>query len=336
MSTDTWFPAPPARTSFTDDGQLKDTAANRALTPTVIPQHIFERSAQVPGVVYADDRSVVLLGDARTSLRQLIDAGLKVDCIMTSPPYFGQRDYGADGQIGLESNPGAYIEELLVVFGLCRMLLRDTGSLWINIGDTYWSGKGAHRDEENKQGARRFGVRPQDKPGDGLWTRPKQLLLIPHRLAIALQQSGWLVRNDNVWIKPNPTPDQARDRSSVSHEYVFHLTANRYYYYNRAAVGRRTPAGKLMPPLDTWQLPPSQGRGNHRATFSQQLVRIPVLASTPPNGVVLDPFNGGATTMVFARRHGFRSVGVDINGDYCDTAAAAMSELCAAPRLAVG
>ena len=301
MSTDTWFPAPPARTSFTDDGQLKDTAANRALTPTVIPQHIFERSAQVPGVVYADDRSVVLLGDARTSLRQLIDAGLKVDCIMTSPPYFGQRDYGADDQIGLESNPGAYIEELLVVFGLCRMLLRDTGSLWINIGDTYWSGKGAHRDEENKQGARRFGVRPQDKPGDGLWTRPKQLLLIPHRLAIALQQSGWLVRNDNVWIKPNPTPDQARDRSSVSHEYVFHLTANRYYYYNRAAVGRRTPAGKI------------DAAAGHMAAASLARPREPqsdVLAAAGAHpGAGLDPSQRGGPRPVQrgSHHHGLRS-----------------------------
>ena len=242
-------PPPPAAMSFTGDGRLKDTPANRALAPTAIPQHIFERSAQVPGVVYADDRSVVVLGDARTSLRHLVDAGLKVDCIVTSPPYFGQRDYGSDDQIGMESHPGEYLEELMEVFGLCKTLLRDTGSLWINIGDTYWSGKGAHGDTDPKQPARRFN-RPQDKPGDGLWARPKQQLLIPHRLGVALQDSGWLVRNDN--------------------------------------------------------------------------------------GVVLDPFNGSGTTMVFARRHGFRSVGVDVNSGYCDTAAAAMRELYAAPQLEIG
>ena len=334
MHSDPRSPSPAAASS-TGDGRLKDTPTNRALTPAVIPQHIFERSAQVPGVVYDDDRAVVVLGDARTSLRHLVDAGLKVDCIVTSPPYFGQRDYGSDDQIGLESHPGEYLEELMEVFGLCKTLLRDTGSLWVNIGDTYWSGKGAHGDTDPKQPARRFN-RPQDKPGDGLWARPKQQLLIPHRLGVALQDSGWLVRNDNVWVKTNPGPDQQRDRSSSSHEFVWHLTANRYYYYDRGAVGHRTPEGKVLSPLDTWQLAPSQGGGNHRATFSQQLVRIPVLASTPPNGVVLDPFNGSGTTMVFARRHGFRSVGVDVNSDYCDTAAAAMRELFAAPQLEIG
>jgi site-specific DNA-methyltransferase (adenine-specific) len=254
----------------------------------------------------------------------LIDAGIRVDCIVTSPPYYGQRDYGFDGQIGLEDHPQQFIDALIEVFDLCWQVLSDTGSLWINIGDTYWSGKGAHKSEEAKQAARRFGLRPQDKPGDGKWARPKQLLLIPHRLAIALQNKGWLVRNDNVWVKPNPVPDQVRDRCSVSHEYVFHFTKSRWYYFNRHPVGRVMPSGRLLPPLDTWEVPPAVGNGKHRASFSEELIRIPILSTTPPNGIVLDPFNGIGTSMVFARRHQIRSVGIELSDEYCRLAVAAL------------
>lgn len=156
------------------------------------------------------------------------------------------------------------------MFAVCKDVLRDTGSLWVNLGDTYWSGKGAHKSKEIKQSARRFGIRPQDKAGDGKWAKPKQLLLIPHRFAIAMQDDGWLVRNDNVWVKPNPVPDQVRDRCSISHEYVVHFTKERWYYFDREAVGRSMPTGKTLPPLDTWVVPPNRnGNGaGHRATFS--------------------------------------------------------------------
>jgi site-specific DNA-methyltransferase (adenine-specific) len=162
--------------------------------------------------MHADKDSLVFFGDAGAVLRHLADEGIQVDCIVTSPPFYGQRDYGVQGQIGLEAHPQTYVDALVEVFEACRPVLRDTGSLWVNLGDTYWSGKGAHKSFEIKQGARRFGVRPQDLPGDGGWARPKQLLLLPHRFAIAMQDAGWLVRNDNVWVKPNPIPDQVRDR----------------------------------------------------------------------------------------------------------------------------
>jgi len=189
----------------------------------------------------------------------------------------------------------------------------------VNLRDTYWSGKGAHKSDELKQGARRFGVRPQDKPGDGKWARPKQLLLIPHRFAIAMQDAGWLVRNDNVWIKPNPVPDQVRDRCSMSHEYVFHFTKGRWYYFDRLKVARSAGTGSMLPPLDTWVLPTSRGNGSHRASFSEELVRIPILATTPPSGVVLDPFAGAGTSLLFARRNGFRAIGIELSEGYCKT-----------------
>lgn len=323
-------PVPPSSASVDDAGVLKDTPANRALHPETMPPRAFRRKALRESAVFADDESLILCGDVKDQLQKLIDAKILVDCIVTSPPYYGQRNYGVDGQYGLEDHPRDFISNLVEVFALCRQLLRETGSLWINIGDTYWSGKGAHKSKEAKQGARRFGLRPQDRPGDGEWTRPKQLLLIPHRLAIALQDDGWLVRNDNVWVKPNPVPDQVRDRCSMSHEYVFHLTKSRWYYFNRLPVGREMSTGRVLPPLDTWELPPSNGNGTHKASFSADLVRIPVLASTPPKGVVLDPFNGSGTSTIYARSQGFRSIGIDISMEYCTQAAGALSHLKAA------
>jgi site-specific DNA-methyltransferase (cytosine-N4-specific) len=313
-------PLPPGRASVAD-GALKPTQANLALNPVATPQSFFTEGALRDGAYYADDRSMILHGDVIAELKRLVDSGLQVDSIVTSPPYYGQRDYGEDGQIGLEQHPREFIDNLVEVFDVCRLLLKDTGSLWINLGDTYWSGKGAHKSGEAKQSARRFGLRPQDRPGDGGWARPKQLLLIPHRLAIALQDDGWLVRNDNVWVKPNPIPDQVRDRSSMSHEYVFHLTKSRWYYYDRHPVGRKMRSGATLPPLDTWTAAPARGRSFHKAAFSEDLVRTPILATTPPGGVVLDPFNGSGTTMAFARRHGFRAIGIDISEEYCEMAA---------------
>lgn len=308
----------PTASASLRDGRLKDTPANRALRPVITDQTLFSSPSLKGPAYYADDRSLILHEDVLTGLQRLIDAGVKANCIVTSPPYYGQRDYGVDGQLGLEDHPQDFIDRLVEVFELCWDVLADNGSLWINIGDTYWSGKGAHKSIEAKQGARRFGRRPQDASGDGKWARPKQLLLIPHRLAIALQDAGWLVRNDNVWVKPNPVPDQVRDRCSISHEYVFHLTKSRWYYFDRTAVGRQQPSGRFLPPSDTWIVKPSNGNGGkHRASFSEELVRIPVLSTTPPNGIVLDPFNGSGTTMTFAKSHGFRSIGIDLSEDYC-------------------
>jgi len=310
------------------DGALKDTPANRALRPEVTPQTTFTSHSLRKSAFYSDDCAIIFHGDVKQTLKHLADEGIEVDCIVTSPPFYGQRDYGVDGQIGLERHPQDFIDELVEVFALCWQVLRETGSLWVNLGDTYWSGKGAHKSKEIKQSARRFGVRPQDMPGDGQWTRPKQLLLLPHRFAIAMQDSGWLVRNDNVWIKPNPIPDQVRDRCSASHEYVFHFTKSRWYYFDRLAVGREMPSGSVLPPLDTWVVPPSKGtNGGHKASFSEELVRLPIQSTTPGEGIVLDPFNGSGTTTQFAAKHSYRTIGIDLNPEYCAHAAQTLREL---------
>jgi len=315
---------PPSSKSVTANGILKDTPANRALTPRVASDAQFRSSKLVQGAFYADGLSLLFHGDVRSTLARIAASGLKVDCIITSPPFYGQRDYGFAEQIGLEDHPREYLSNLIEVFQLCGAVLSETGSLWVNIGDTYWSGKGAHKSGEMKQAARRFGLRPQDRAGDGLWAKPKQLLLLPHRFAIEMQDAGWLVRNDNVWVKPYPIPDQVRDRCSISHEYVFHFTKARWYYFDHRAVARKLANGTMLPPLDTWVVPPARGNGSHRASFSEELARVPILATTPPRGIVLDPFNGSGTSMVFARRHGIRSIGIDMSKEYCTQAVVAL------------
>jgi site-specific DNA-methyltransferase (adenine-specific) len=287
------------------------------LKPVETPQSVFESKGLREKAFHSDERTLVFLSEVGTALKWLKEARLKVDCIVTSPPFYGQRDYCVPEQIGLEEHPAMYIFRLTQIFRLAHQILKPTGSLWVNLGDTYWSGKGEHKSGESKQSARRFGLRPQDRPGDGgVWCRPKQLLLIPHRFAVAMQDAGWLVRNDNIWVKPNPIPDQVRDRCSISHEYVFHFTRDRWYYFDRLAAGRKI-GDKMLPPLDTWRVKPSKGKSGHKAMFSEELVRIPILTTTPKNGVVLDLFAGSGTSLVFARKHGLRSIGIDIKKQFC-------------------
>ncbi len=184
------------------DEKRPSTKANEAMHPKVMSEAIFTSKRLSDAAYYSDQTAIVLHMDVREGLKLLADAGVEVNCVVTSPPFYGQRDYEVERQIGLEDHPANFIANLADVFDTVKTVLLDNGSLWVNIGDTYWSGKGEHRSGEAKQSARRFGIRPQDKKGDGKWCVPKQLLLIPHRLAIEMQDRDWLVRNDNVWVKP--------------------------------------------------------------------------------------------------------------------------------------
>lgn len=301
----------------------KLTKANAAMHPIVVSEEVFCNEALQAAAYYADENVLIFNMEVSAALRLLAAHGMSVNCIVTSPPFYGQRDYEVKGQIGLEEHPQDFIKKLVEAFHLCEPILADNGSMWVNIGDTYWSGKGEHKSGEIKQSARRFGLRPQDKKGDGKLCVPKQLLLIPHRFAISMQDKGWIVRNDNVWVKPNPIPDQVRDRCSVSHEYVFHFVKQRWYYFDKNLVGRHAESGSILPPLDTWEVPPVRGGSNgngktHRARFSEELVKIPISTTTPNRGVVLDPFAGSGTSLLFARKHGHRCIGIDIKREFCE------------------
>lgn len=262
---------------------------------------------------FSSKHVTLYLGDAAQILSTLQENS--VDCIITSPPYYGQRDYGVDAQIGLEAHPQLYIDKLIMVFHEAKRVLKPTGSLWVNIGDTYWSGKGKAHGVDGKQKYRRFD-RPQDKTGEKPWCTPKQLLLIPHRFAIAMQDDGWIVRNDNVWFKPTATPDPVKDRCASAHEYVFHFVKQRRYYFDSSAVA--VPSKGKRPtktPPSVWTIPTVASRKMHRAVFPEQLVSLPLLATCPPDGIFLDPFCGSATTLIAAltQHEGRKVIGIDIS-----------------------
>jgi DNA modification methylase len=171
-------------------------------------------------------------GDCREVLRTLPDES--VHCCVTSPPYFGLRDYGVAGQIGLEQTPDAFVAEMVSVFREVRRVLREDGTLWLNLGDTYQNAKGQSGGIDPKQPARRHGLRPQDVSIPGL--KPKDLIGIPWLAAFALRADGWYLRQDIIWSKPNPMPESVQDRCTKSHEYIFLLSKSRRYHYDADAI----------------------------------------------------------------------------------------------------
>jgi DNA modification methylase len=198
-------------------------------------------------------KSVILLGDVRQRLSEIPEGSVRT-CV-TSPPYFGLRDYGVEGQIGLEQTPDAYVAEMVSVFREVWRVLADDGTLWLNIGDSYVGGKGqsgqgspdfqaerAKNGESINQAYHQIAGKQQTRPTDdrakmreaGL--KPKDLIGIPWRVAFALQADGWYLRQDIIWAKPNPMPESVTDRCTKSHEYVFLLSKSARYYYDHESV----------------------------------------------------------------------------------------------------
>ena len=269
----------------------------------------------------------IMRGDALSVLRELPSAS--IHCVITSPPYYMQRDYSAPHQVGNEESPSEYVNKLRAVFSECRRVLKDDGTLWLNLGDKYQDGT---------------------------------LLGMPWRVALALQADGWLLRSDIIWRKPNAMPSSVKNRPTTDHEYVFLLAKSQKYYYDIDAIrephvtfsadsrmkGGRNHFGKRNgtpesgknegnPNLHNgrwdqafhpkgrnrrtvWDIPLSKFRGVHFAVFPERLVEICVMAGCPENGIVLDPFIGSGTTAVVAQRLGRKYVGIDSNLEYCEMA----------------
>lgn len=249
------------------------------------------------------------------------------DCIVTSPPYYRQRDYaGESQQVGLEETPQVYVRRLVEIFGQCRRVLKESGSLWLVIGDKYDGG---------------------------------EQLGLPWRVALALIDDGWILRSDCIWQKPNAMPSSVKNRPTTDHEYIFFFTKSKSYHYDADAIrephvtfsdksrmkggrghfGRRggTPeAGKnggdnnlhdgrwdqAFHPLGrnkrtVWSIPLSKFRGAHFAVFPESLVRTCILAGCPEGGLVLDPFLGSGTTAVVAKKLGRKYLGIDCSEEYC-------------------
>lgn len=293
----------------------------------------------------------ILQGDCRDVLGSLPDGS--INCCVTSPPYFGLRDYGVEGQLGLEPTPDEFVSAMVEVFREVRRVLRDDGTLWLNLGDSYandgkWGGSTGGKHASALHGNSGIGRRLLTT---GL--KPKDLIGIPWRVAFALQADGWYLRQDIIWHKPNPMPESVTDRCTKAHEYIFLFAKSERYYFDVDAIrepyataDRRGPRRSYKPgsasshrlddgheemtgpfaglPLNpngrnrrsVWTVSTKPFKGAHFATFPPDLIEPCVLAGCPVDGTVLDPFFGAGTTGLVAQKHGRNCVGIELNPDY--------------------
>ncbi|WP_446009788.1 DNA-methyltransferase [Candidatus Electrothrix sp.] len=271
-----------------------------------------------PEILTLDD-SLIIEGDALHALRML--PAQSIQCVVTSPPYWGLRDYGIDGQIGLEDTLPQFLNHLVAIFNEVKRVLRDDGTLWLNIGDGYTSGNRGYRANDKKNPARAMSVRP-DTP-EGL--KPKDLQGIPWRLAFALQDDGWYLRSDIVWHKPNAMPESVKDRPTRAHEYLFMLTKSERYYYNYEDVKEKGLNGKLRNRRSVWNVNTKGFPGAHFATFPSQLILPCILASTKLDDYILDPFFGSGTVGVSCVEQQRKYIGIELNPEYVELAADRLS-----------
>ena len=293
----------------------------------------------------------ILIGDCIASMKLL--PAQSVHTCVTSPPYFGLRDYNCEGQIGLEETPEAFVARLVEVFREVRRVLRDDGTLWLNLGDSYAtnrsyqvpSTKGGSKHGPGQSAGGRSSIVP-----DGL--KPKDLIGIPWRVAFALQADGWYLRQDIIWNKPNPMPESVTDRCAKAHEYIFLLSKSPKYFFDHEAVkepmaasslprlrqnvaaqtgtvranggaktnGNFKAAGDVESGLrnrrSVWTVTTKPFKGAHFAAFPPDLIEPCVLAGCPVGGTVLDPFGGSGTTAGVALKHGRNAILCELNPDY--------------------
>lgn len=306
---------------------------------------------------WTDGQTALHLGDAQEVLGEM-PAG-SADCIVTSPPYYGLRDYGTVGQYGLEPTPAAYVETMRQVFAEARRVLADDGTLWLNLGDSYAHGGSGAQGTTGARADRTFTA--EHMPGT-LALPPKNLLGIPWRTAFALQDDGWILRNEIVWHKPNAMPESVRDRLSNRHEHLFMFSKSPRYRFDLDAIREphQSPAARRLAgqsrggqsrtgkasgigvgdrnggtargdhaatshrlgrnPGDVWPIPVGRYPEAHFATFPIDLPIRCIKAGCKPGGTVLDPFSGSGTTGAAARQLGRKYIGIDLNPAYHDLA----------------
>ena len=282
-------------------------------------------------------------------MRRWAAEGVKVQTCVTSPPYFGLRDYGHEGQIGLEQTPEEYIAAMVEVFRCVRDVLADDGTLWVNIGDSYAANR-SYQVNSTKGGAKHS--ESQSAGGKGATVpdgcKPKDLIGIPWLLAFALRADGWYLRQDIIWHKPNPMPESVRDRCTKAHEYIFLLSKSERYFFDHQAMredtgrtyvrkasgykdqhiygvqdGRRglgfatkdtTTVGRNR--RSVWTVTTKPYKGAHFATFPPDLIEPCILAGSRAGDIVLDPFMGSGTTAQVAIQHGRQYLGCELNPEY--------------------
>lgn len=308
-------------------------------------------STDGPVVHYIDDTTELWLGDALATLCELTTAS--VDCCVTSPPYYRLRDYGQAGQYGLEASPAEYVETMRLVFAEVRRVLTDDGTLWLNLGDSYAGKANGGKSVGPGAGRGRPDVIPQRVNTTA--TAPyKGLLGMPWRVALALQDDGWTLRNDIIWAKPNAMPESVTDRLSTRHEHVFMFSKGPRYWFDLDPI--REDRLRTAPPIedtkhagvelrgarhggnarsmhvtgeyqtagrnpgDVWNIAVSHFDGAHFAVMPTALAERAIQAGCKPGGTVLDPFSGSGTTGMAAARTGRRYLGIDLNAEYHDLA----------------
>ena len=291
-------------------------------------------------------RNEIIQGDALSVLRTLPDAS--VQCCVTSPPYWGLRDYGTDGQLGAEETPYEYIDKLVTIFAELRRVLRSDGTVFLNLGDTYAANR-SYQCASTKGGAKHSPAQgfqgSKMRVPQGL--KAKDMVGVPWRAAFALQDDGWWLRSDIVWEKPNQMPSSVKDRVTTAHEYVFMLTKSADYFFDSAAIAEpvtrgyagssftRGKTGALWPnqgekPRDetkttrncrsVWSISTTPYKGAHFAVFPEELPRRCILAGSRAGDMVLDPFSGSGTTCAVAKTLGREFVGIELSGEYIDLA----------------
>lgn len=257
----------------------------------------------------------IIIGDALKELKKFPDNYFQ--CCVTSPPYWGLRDYGVPNQIGAEQELEDYIDNLTNVFREVRRVLSDDGTFWLNIGDSYTSGGRTWRDTDKKNPARAMNYRPPTPKG----LKPKDLIGVPWRLAFSLQKDGWYLRSDIIWFKPNGQPESVKDRPTRAHEYVFLLTKSERYYYDYEAIKEPTVLpGKLRNRRTVWSINTEPFPEAHFATFPTKLVEPCILAGTKPGDIVLDPFFGSGTVGEVCLNMERKFVGIELNPEYAKIA----------------
>ena len=274
----------------------------------------------------------IIQGDCREALKQV--ASDSIHTCVTSPPYFSLRSYFPDAEegaeIGTEDEVETYVQALVEVFREVRRCLRNDGTLWLNLGDSYMSAQGCSPPPQTLGGQRDM---PTTIPGNrkvqkGL--KVKDLIGIPWRVAFALQADGWYLRQDIIWHKPNPMPESVEDRCTKAHEYIFILSKKSHYYYNHEAikedaVGVPHSDGKKNK-RSVWTVNTKGYKGAHFAVYPKKLIEPCILAGCPEGGTVLDPFTGSGTTAVVALENGRNFVGTELNPEYIKIAEARIKE----------
>lgn len=267
-----------------------------------------------------------------------------LDCIITSPPYWQQRDYGYDGQWGSEPTFQEYLDHLWSLMDAVYPKLKDSGTVWINLGDTYNGNKISNSNTLINENVHKSNIVKKIQPG----IKNKSLLLIPHRFAIGCIESGWILRNDIIWAKSNAMPESVTDRFSKKHEYMFFFVKNDKYYFDLDAIkdkienkgkprvfgksgNPRNDTGRIYNPekndkknpgdvSDFWNIPTKPNSAKHYATYNDELIRKPILAGCPEGGIIYDPFIGIGTTAVCALRANRKFIGSEMSKEYCDIA----------------